>query len=140
LPQAALREIEKAEAATEAGQRLHLCVAIDYSSRHAIADAAASLPNWLSAPELLRRLLTEKLNADGGQVDLLIRTGGEKRLSDFLLWESAYAELLFTDRMWPDFDETDLEEALEEFRRRDRRFGRVTAVPRAAQHATHPAA
>jgi undecaprenyl diphosphate synthase len=56
-------------------------------------------------------------------VDLLIRTGGEKRLSDFLLWESAYAELLFIDRMWPDFDGTDLEAALREFSRRERRFG-----------------
>jgi undecaprenyl diphosphate synthase len=58
-------------------------------------------------------------------VDLLIRTGGEKRLSDFLLWESAYAELVFTDRMWPDFDAGDLEAALEEFSRRERRFGSV---------------
>jgi undecaprenyl diphosphate synthase len=55
----------------------------------------------------------------------LIRTGGEKRLSDFLLWESAYAELLFTDRMWPEFDETDLAAALDEFNRRERRFGAV---------------
>ena len=60
---------------------------------------------------------------DGGDVDLLIRTGGEKRLSDFLLWESAYAELLFTDRMWPDFDEADLDAAIEEFQHRERRFG-----------------
>ena len=58
-------------------------------------------------------------------MDLLIRTGGEKRLSDFLLWESAYAELLFTDSMWPDFDVSDLDAALDEFRRRERRFGRV---------------
>jgi undecaprenyl diphosphate synthase len=58
-------------------------------------------------------------------VDLLIRTGGEKRLSDFLLWESAYAELHFTDRMWPEFDEADLEAALNDFRRRERRFGAV---------------
>jgi undecaprenyl diphosphate synthase len=62
-------------------------------------------------------------------VVLLIRTGGEKRFSDFLLWESAYAELLFTDRMWPDFDEKDLEGALEEFARRERRFGGVSADP-----------
>jgi undecaprenyl diphosphate synthase len=61
-------------------------------------------------------------------VDLLIRTGGEKRLSDFLLWECAYAELIFTDRMWPDFGAADLEEAVQEFRRRERRFGTVAAV------------
>jgi undecaprenyl diphosphate synthase len=66
--------------------------------------------------------------AQGSEVDLLIRTGGEKRLSDFLLWESAYAEILFTDRMWPDFEETDLDAALDEFRRRERRFGAVPAA------------
>jgi undecaprenyl diphosphate synthase len=64
---------------------------------------------------------------DAGDVDLLIRTGGEKRLSDFLLWESAYAELLFTDRMWPDFDEGDLDAAIEQFQHRERRFGAVPA-------------
>ena len=69
--------------------------------------------------------MTRALTGESGEVDLLIRTGGEKRLSDFLLWESAYAELIFTDRMWPDFDETDLEAALEEFNFRERRFGGV---------------
>ena len=71
----------------------------------------------------------QALTADSGDVDLLIRTGGEKRLSDFLLWESAYAELVFTDRMWPDFDVTDLDAALGEFRRRERRFSGVPAGP-----------
>ena len=70
-------------------------------------------------------MLTRALTAESGDVDLLIRTGGEKRLSDFLLWESAYAELHFTDRMWPDFDEADLEAALNEFSHRERRFGGV---------------
>jgi undecaprenyl diphosphate synthase len=65
---------------------------------------------------------------DGSDVDLLIRTGGEKRLSDFLLWESAYAELIFTDRMWPEFDEHDFDAALDEFSRRERRFGAVPAA------------
>jgi undecaprenyl diphosphate synthase len=72
-------------------------------------------------------LLIQAMAAQGGDVDLLIRTGGEKRLSDFLLWESAYAELLFTDRMWPDFNEADLDAALDEFHRRERRFGAVPA-------------
>ena len=75
--------------------------------------------------DLLRPMLTEALTADCGEVDLLIRTGGEKRLSDFLLWESAYAELYFTDRMWPEFDAADLEAAVAEFRHRQRRFGGV---------------
>jgi len=73
----------------------------------------------------MAQTLMRALTSESGEVDLLIRTGGEKRLSDFLLWESAYAELIFTDRMWPDFDEAGLEAALEEFSRRERRFGGV---------------
>jgi hypothetical protein len=75
--------------------------------------------------DTLRPAVTEVLTADCGEVDLLIRTGGEKRLSDFLLWESAYAELHFTDRMWPEFDAADLEAAVAEFHHRQRRFGGV---------------
>ena len=75
---------------------------------------------------MLRSLL-HILAGDAGEFDLLIRTGGEKRLSDFLLWESAYAELLFTERMWPDFDERDLDAAVEDFQHRERRFGAVPA-------------
>jgi undecaprenyl diphosphate synthase len=132
LPKAVLREIERSESATEAGRRLHLRVAIDYSSRDAIARAAATASAALAgevtpSPELLGPLLAQALTAQSGDVDLLIRPGGEKRLSDFLLWESAYAELLFTDRMWPDFDVADLEAALTEFSRRERRFGAVPA-------------
>jgi undecaprenyl diphosphate synthase len=132
LAKAVLHEIERAEWATDGGSRLHLAVAIDYSSRDAIsraaADAAAGLSNKrLTSPDLFGPLLAQSLSAEGGEVDLLIRTGGEKRLSDFLLWESAYAELLFTDRMWPDYDEADLDAALEEFLRRERRFGGVPA-------------
>ena len=78
----------------------------------------------------MRWVITQKLTSDCGDVDLLIRTGGEKRLSDYLLWESAYAELSFTDRMWPDFGASDLEAAVNEFRHRERRFGAVpTAEP-----------
>jgi undecaprenyl diphosphate synthase len=132
LARAVLREIDKAESITSTGSCLHLCVAIDYSSRDAITRAAvtvsASLPNEGSpSPDQFRPLLTQALAAEGADVDLLIRTGGEKRLSDFLLWESAYAELLFMDRMWPEFDETDLAAALDEFSRRERRFGAVPA-------------
>jgi undecaprenyl diphosphate synthase len=126
LPAKVLDVIERSEAETAAGQRIHLRVAIDYSSRDSIARAACAgglaLPQ---SPDAMRPFLMEALTAESGEVDLLIRTGGEKRLSDFLLWESAYAELLFTDRMWPDFDEADLDAAVEEFRRRERRFGAV---------------
>jgi undecaprenyl diphosphate synthase len=130
LASSVLREIEKAEGATSAGCRLHLRVAIDYSSRDAIALAAsgscaARLNDKRSSTDEMTQTLMNSLTAESGNVDLLIRTGGEKRLSDFLLWESAYAELHFTDRMWPEFDEADLEAALNEFRRRERRYGAV---------------
>jgi undecaprenyl diphosphate synthase len=133
LAESVLREILKAESTTALGNRLYLCVAIDYSSRDAIARAAADAIDDLSrerssSADAIRPMLDQALTTTGGVVDLLIRTGGEKRLSDFLLWESAYAELLFTDRMWPDFDETDLDLALEEFHRRERRFGGASAT------------
>jgi len=130
LEASALREIDKAESATASGQRLHLRVAIDYSSRDAIARAAAQVAAGFyrilppSADEMTFAL-KQTLTAASGDVDLLIRTGGEKRLSDFLLWESAYAELIFTDRLWPDFDAADVDAALDEFSRRERRFGGV---------------
>jgi undecaprenyl diphosphate synthase len=133
LAKSVLREIDKAECATAAGRRLHLRVAIDYSSRDAIAHAAAGaiaalVDEGCLSFNLLAPLLREGFAAQSGDVDLLIRTGGEKRLSDFLLWESAYAELVFSDRMWPDFDEGDLEAALEEFNSRERRFGSVPTI------------
>lgn len=133
LAKSVLREIDKAESLTAIGRNLHLCIAIDYSSHEAITRAALEVNASLSdenqpSPDVFRSLLAQALEINGGEVDLLIRTGGEKRLSDFLLWESAYAELLFTDRMWPDFDERDFDAALEEFRHRERRFGGVLGV------------
>jgi len=139
LATAVLSEIDKAEAATAAGSRIHIRVAIDYSSRDAItraaAGAAGAIENWHgAAPGLLAPQLLETMNTQSEDVDLLIRTGGEKRLSDFLLWELAYAELYFTDCMWPDFGESELEAALGEFNLRERRFGGVVSVK------PHPAA
>jgi len=130
LPQNALAAIEKAEAATAAGTRLHLRVAVDYSSRYAITSAAAEVAGAhpqqdRDSADLLCCSLKQAMMAEAGEVDLMIRTGGEKRLSDFLLWESAYAELIFSDRMWPDFDEGDLDASLAEYRHRERRFGGV---------------
>lgn len=119
LAPAVVRDIESAERATAAGTRLLLRIAIDYSSRDAILDA---LP---AAGPLTREALTQRLGPD---VDLLIRTSGEQRLSDFLLWECAYAEFYFTDRLWPDFDGHALASAVADFRRRDRRFGAVPAA------------
>jgi undecaprenyl diphosphate synthase len=131
IPLAALRAIEEAERVTASCCRLELCVAIDYSSRDAILRAAASVVEAEAGTlprDLVYQRLVHLLAGGSRDVDLLIRTGGEKRLSDFLLWESAYAEFVFTDRMWPDFDETDLEAALLEFKQRDRRFGALPLV------------
>jgi undecaprenyl diphosphate synthase len=133
LANSVLREIEKTECSTAAGRGLHLRVAIDYSSRDAITrtavGAAAALSNECpTAIDSLGSFMTKAFESQSRDVDLLIRTGGEQRLSDFMLWESAYAELVFTDRMWPDFCEADLEAALEEFRRRERRFGGLPAI------------
>jgi undecaprenyl diphosphate synthase len=120
LPADLLPLIERAEHDTVHGRKLHLRLAIDYSSRDAILDAVSG------QPALTRESLSESLGPD---VDLLVRTSGEQRVSDFLLWELAYAEFVFTPTLWPDFSDADLANAVEEFRRRDRRFG---AVPTAA--------
>jgi undecaprenyl diphosphate synthase len=110
LPAVLAEAVAHAEAATATGTALRLRIAVDYSARDAIlrraaGDASEPVPD----------------------VDLFLRPGGERRLSDFLLWESAYAELVFTDRRWPDFDRADLEAALADYRARDRRFGAVPA-------------
>ena len=123
LPRELIGAIESAEAATAAGGEMHLRIAVDYSSREAIAAAARRMPPWSSAPAAdLARFLAVP------DVDLLIRTGGEQRLSDFLLWEAAYAELVFLEVPWPEFSAGDLEAALHEFARRQRRFGRIAAA------------
>ena len=133
IPVPLLREIERTESATAHGRRLHLRIAIDYSGQMSIATAVATAIADSSIeqpllPDRLRTVITHALTADSGNVDLLIRTGGEQRLSDFLLWESAYAELVFTHRMWPDFDESDLAAAIGDFSRRERRFGAVPST------------
>ena len=112
LPPAVVRAIAEAEAQTGAGQALALRLAIDYSARDAITTAAR-----------------DGLLGASPDVDLLIRTGGEQRLSDFLLWESAYAELYFTPVLWPDFGAEHLRAALRWFGARDRRFGGVVPAP-----------
>jgi undecaprenyl diphosphate synthase len=128
LPEVLARAVAGAEEATAGGGRLHLRLAIDYSARDAILRAAALAGGRGDVPrEEFAALLGAAVGAPGPSpdVDLLIRSGGEQRLSDFLLWECAYAELYFTPRMWPDFGAADLAEAIAEFHRRERRFGRV---------------
>jgi len=129
LPPEVVAAIAAAEALTARGARLHLRVAIDYSSRYAILEAARLGRRDDATRERFAVRLGEIHGVPAPDVDLLIRTGGEQRLSDFLLWESAYAELLFTARMWPDFRGDDLAAAVAEFRGRDRRFG---ALPETA--------
>ncbi len=122
------RQIAAAESATLAGTRLHLRLGIDYSARDAIVEAARRARN--AQGQALDRALFALLLGDAmherepsRDVDLLIRTGGEQRLSDFLLWECAYAELMFSGKMWPEWAKADLATAVAEFRTRERRFG-----------------
>jgi undecaprenyl diphosphate synthase len=129
LPASLRQTITQAEAMTAHGRNMHLRVAVDYSARDAILRAAVRAKD-VNGP--LTRERFSQLLADVDHdpmpvpdVDLLIRTGGEQRLSDFLLWECAYAELVFSPIMWPDFGEDDLQRALHEFEGRERRFGKV---------------
>jgi undecaprenyl diphosphate synthase len=123
LPARVRDAIGVVEQTSAAGSVVRLRLAIDYSSRDAIVQAAAHAPHG-------RDELARYLNRDGPvpDVDLLIRTGGEQRLSDFLLWESAYAELYFIDVAWPDFDGVALAAGVAEFGRRQRRFGGLRDV------------
>jgi undecaprenyl diphosphate synthase len=119
LPAPLVALLEESERKTAGGRRLLLRLAIDYSSRQAILDAARRAPTNVSEEQFSALV--------GPDVDLLIRTSGEQRLSDFLLWECAYAEMVFTPRMWPDFEPADLAHAVAEFHGRERRFGAVSA-------------
>jgi len=118
--------LAQAEAATAHNTRLVLNVCFNYGGRWDIAQAAASLAargEPLTEANLDRAMAL----AHVPDPDLLIRTGGEQRLSNFLLWQSAYAELVFSDRLWPEFDEADLDAAIAAFQRRERRFGQTSA-------------
>lgn len=131
IPSDLRKEVEASERATHGGDRLWLRIAVDYSARDAIVRAAQ-----LAGPDIDRarfeRLLTLVDNGPPVEpVDLLIRSGGERRLSDFLLWESAYAELYFTPTLWPDFAAVHLEAALTDFQHRDRRYGGLPDAKRA---------
>ncbi|HYB41014.1 MAG TPA: polyprenyl diphosphate synthase [Candidatus Methylomirabilis sp.] len=125
----ALRQaVAESEAATARCRRLHLRLAIDYSARDMILRAVAG---WRGVGGLARHDFSARLGAAYGgagapDVDLLIRTGGEQRLSDFLLWECAYAELCFLPLMWPDFSPGDLASAVGHFHTRERRFGALS--------------
>jgi undecaprenyl diphosphate synthase len=124
LPDSLRASIAEAECATARCSRLELRLAIDYSARDAILDASRR-----SAGACTTREDFETLLGEAQPVDILIRTGGEQRLSDFLLWECAYAELIFSSRMWPDFTPLDLQHAVGQFAHRERRYGALPQAP-----------
>jgi undecaprenyl diphosphate synthase len=130
LPTGLVRQIEQVERLTAPGRGLQLRVAVDYSARDAARRAAARLATSESKTLSFEEALAAETRSDLATppIDLLIRTGGELRLSDQMAWEAAYAELLFLEKMWPDFDGYDLAAACNEFSRRQRRFG---ALPKA---------
>ena len=125
LPSSLRHTVEQVESLTASGSRMHLRVAVDYSARDAMLRAALAMRGDAvsreSFMETLARVDHDMMPAR--DVDLVVRTGGEQRLSDFLLWECAYAELRFVDKMWPEFDADDLADAMADFRSRNRRFG-----------------
>lgn len=124
------QRIKATEAATAHNELITLCVAANYGGRW---DVVQAVKNWQSSnpnrsvAELTEAELAQALStADMPEVDLLIRTGGEQRISNFLLWQSAYAELYFTDVLWPEFDDKELQKAFEWYAQRTRRFGKTT--------------
>ena len=131
LSQSLRTAVEAAEEATAAEHTMHLRIAVDYSGRDLIVEAARRLSQngKISRQEFSHALAeVSHAGADTPEVDLIVRSGGDQRLSDFLLWESAYAELVFYPKMWPDFTGADLKMAVREFRARERRFGLVPAA------------
>ena len=129
-----LRSIEQSERSSAEGSGMLLRIAVDYSSQHSIMQAAqrAGRQAELATPQDFHRLLHEVDHCayPASEVDLLIRTGGERRLSDFLLWECAFAEFHFSDCLWPDFDDQRFRSALEDYGGRQRRFGGLSANTR----------
>jgi len=131
-----VREVlDRLEEETAELHEMTLTLALSYGGREEIADAARVLAGQVAKGELDPRRIDEALfdavlpSMEVGPVDLMIRTGGEQRISNFLLWGAAYAELFFSDRLWPDWCDTDLYVAIEAFQARDRRFGRVSSEP-----------
>jgi undecaprenyl diphosphate synthase len=126
-----LRSIEHSERTTAQCSGLRLRIAVDYSSQHSLLESCRrmALESGIDRSRFREHLAgVDHSTTVTPDVDLLIRTGGEKRLSDFLLWECAYAELYFVDSFWPDFDEFAFKQALDEYAKRERRFGQIGAT------------
>ncbi len=129
LDQKILKKIEKIEKLTEDNDKLILNIAFNYGGRAEIIDVIKKLKadKNLKPEEITQKLVSKYLyNPTISDVEFIIRTGGDKRISNFLLWESAYAELYFTDKYWPEFDEKELNKALKSFAIRQRKFGALT--------------
>ena len=126
LPPATRTSIESALAATAGGERLRLNIAFNYAGRTELVDAVRSIVRSGLAPESIDEATVSQALYTSGlpDPDLVIRTGGEHRLSNFLIWQSAYAELVMTETLWPDFRPADLDDALAQYASRTRRFGR----------------
>jgi undecaprenyl diphosphate synthase len=139
LDQRLIELINRAEGATAHCSRMILRIAVDYSAQWSLMHAshASRELTHIDPDGFARQLATVNHSVLVGDVDLLIRTGGERRMSDFLLWECAYAELHFVSRLWPDFDADDFESALVEYSHRNRRFGRVEATAAVMPRAHH---
>jgi undecaprenyl diphosphate synthase len=136
LPVEVLEAIDAAERATSHGTRLELRVAVDYSARDTLLAALRQARSPEAATRGgFERVLGAAMNLPEAtaDVDLLIRTGGEQRLSDFMLWECCYAEMLFSEKRWPEFGKADLADAVAEFQARERRFGAVPEVAAARE-------
>jgi undecaprenyl diphosphate synthase len=134
LPPLIREALSAAEDTTRACKRLHLRIALDYGARYEIIEAVRALAGdflqqSIQPEQITEDMFAEKLSPEAiPDPDLIIRTAGEQRLSNFLLWQAAYSELYFCPKLWPDFDESDLEEALADFRSRTRKFGALACA------------
>ena len=135
LPARVLHELDETEAATAGGRKITLALALNYGSRGEITEAVRSLAQRTLQGEIAPEDISEELisqslyTADFPDPDLLIRTAGQMRLSNYLLWQLSYAEILFTSVLWPDFSPSDLEKTVQEYGRRCRTYGGISAVP-----------
>jgi len=127
LPLELRRKVKSATELTKDNTRMTLCLAFDYGSRSEIVDAVRCIKEGNVSPEGISETIFSSYldTADIPDPDLIIRTGGEIRLSNFLLWQAAYSELYFTPVLWPDFNEKEIEKALLDYEQRQRRFGNL---------------
>lgn len=139
LPSDVLESIQFAKSATSHCTGLHLVFALSYGSRQEITNSVKALcsqveKGLLKASDVDESLINSNLSTESPDPDLIIRTSGEKRLSNFLLWQSAYSELYFTETLWPDFKVQDLHQAFQDYSQRERRFGKVVATDESLRH------